>query len=42
MVLYSYNGTYHTLGNHIYGMFCYLYVSVYYTNPNVCLMHLLF
>ena len=42
MVLCFYNGTYQTLGNHLYGMFFYLYVSVYYINPNVCLMHLLF
>ena len=42
MVLLSYNGTYQTLDNHPYGVFFYLYVSVYYINPNNYLIHLLF
>ena len=42
MVLNSYSGTYQTLGNHLYGSFFYLCVSVYYINPNVYLLHLLF
>ena len=42
MVRYSYNGTYQTLGNNLYGMFFFLHVSVYYIILNVYLMHLLF
>ena len=42
MVLYSYNGTYQTLGNHLYGMFFFLHVSVFYIILIVHLMHLLF
>ena len=42
MVLYSYNGTYQTLGNHLYGIFFFLLVSMYYIKTNVFLMLLLF
>ena len=39
MVLCFYNGTYQTLDIHLYGMFFFPHVSVYYINPNVYLLH---
>ena len=42
MVLCFYNESYQTSDIHINGMFFFPHVSVYYINPNVNLMHLLF
>ena len=40
MVPYFYYGTYQTLDIHLYGIFFFQHVSVYYINPKVYLMHL--